>query len=143
MSNWTGTPLEQLFASTQDLYRRFNFTPSFINARKGLIEEAHEAANELLAGDTHPQAYLEELADLIVVGFSGMLTHGFVLEDLDDAIRKVIEKNDAKNHDTHTVYNNKITRRSKIVNEEIDTGIDCLFGQLHICNADNCQCQQK
>lgn len=109
-----------LWISTTNLYDRFDLKPSLKNATNGIVEESAELLEEL--NQANPENVAEEFADLMVVGISGMLARGLTLKDLERGMLKVINKNDSKNHNTHVVYNHKITKKEKVVtnNEGFD-----------------------
>lgn len=145
--SWTidSDPLYTLWRSTLNLYERFSFLPSIENARHGILEESYETVDALNSKDV--SHYADELVDILVFGISGLLALGGTIADLDSAIDRVITKNDAKTNDTHVLYNNKITKRTKIAqyeyeNHPTDTP-DCVFGQFHVCNSETCLCRRR
>lgn len=54
---------------------------------------------------------LEEAADVIVTTQNICMAHGIRFEELEDAMRRVAQKNDAKTRETHQVVGGKITRK--------------------------------
>lgn len=106
--------LNDLWESTENLYDRFETHPTSQGSAKLIMEECAEMLAELSQFDKANLA--EEFADVIVVGIGALMSKGLTMKDLERAMLKVIIKNDSKNHDTHIIYNGKITRKEKVAN---------------------------
>ena len=103
-------PLRDLIRSTLDFYDRFGITPTPADMEKVFLEEVHELIEAVDAG--HDKDHMaEEAADVIVTVIG--LCHAAGI-DPDHMIRQlyaVIDKNDAKTHDTHAFIDGKIRRK--------------------------------
>lgn len=113
------TTLLQLWNSTESLYRRFALQPNIKNAVNGIVEESAEVIEAI--SEENAEHLAEEVADTIVVLISACLARGLTYKELEKGILKVTSKNDAKNHRTHIVFNDKISRIEKVIVSETDS----------------------
>jgi NTP pyrophosphatase (non-canonical NTP hydrolase) len=103
-------PLRDLIHSTQTFYRRFGVTPQVPDMEKVFMEEVHEFTEAVnRAEDKDHMA--EEAADVIVTVIGLCEAAGIDPDHLIRQIYAVIDKNDAKTHDTHAFIDGKIRRR--------------------------------
>jgi NTP pyrophosphatase (non-canonical NTP hydrolase) len=105
-------PLRDLIASTLGFFARFNVTPTPDDMEKVFLEEVHELIEAVRLGQDR-EHMAEEAADVIVTVIA--LCHAAGI-DPDHMIRQmyaVIDKNDAKTHDTHAFIDGKIRRLKK------------------------------
>ena len=103
--------LEHLWNATESLHKRFGvFPPDTSEALRVLNEEAFEVIEAALTGDE--QELADEAADLIVTLMGVLMARDVELNHLEDAMRRVAAKNNAKTHETHHInQNGKIARR--------------------------------
>lgn len=107
--------LSSLWDSTANLYSRFGLKPSVKNAENGILEECLEVLEQLRLDTMELESLSEEVVDTIVVLISAMLARGLTLKDMERAMIKVMNKNNAKNWNTHVIFNEKITKREKVI----------------------------
>jgi hypothetical protein len=106
-----------LWASTDSLHRRFGkYPPKVMQTLKVFDEEIIEFGDEVLAAgdDFDPAKVAEEAVDVMVTVLATLSALGIRREQLDQAVQKVIAKNNAKDHTTHYIREDgKIARRVK------------------------------
>ncbi len=95
-------PLRDLIRSTLAFYERFGVTPQLEAATLVFQEEVDEFI-EAAHDDHDVQHIAEEAADVIVTVIGLCEAAGVPPEKLVEQIYAVIEKNNAKNHNTHAV----------------------------------------
>lgn len=114
-------PLERLWNSTADLYKRFNLDAPIKDRQIKFDEEVKEFKQEIRAIVEHiggsGDALVEEAVDVIVTTIGILQKFGVDIDDLMEKIELVALKNDAKTHETHVIWNGLITKRSKIQKE--------------------------
>lgn len=103
--------LHDLWYSTQDLFKRFNLKPSTDAQMRKFFEEVYEFSKEVNQ-NREKEKIVQELVDVIVVGMAVCQNLGVSYDDLDNAVWYVIEKNNAKNLNTHEVKNDMIVRKN-------------------------------
>ena len=108
----TGDSFRDLAQGTLDFYARFDYTPTVENMTMNFQEEARELVEAAREDDLDHTA--EEAADVMVTAIGLCFAAGVDVERLMKQIYMVIAKNDAKNHETHVLYEGKIRRRSSI-----------------------------
>lgn len=104
--------LNRLWQSTIDLHKRFypDTLPSLEARLRVFTEEYGEFLHAIYTKSTRECEL--ECADLIVTAIGLLDARGSKPEYLDDAIAHVIDKNDNKTLETHTLgKNGKITRK--------------------------------
>ena len=105
--------LRALIESTQAFYARFDVTPSFETARRVFREEVDELIEAARQG-TDREHIAEEAADVFVTAIGICLALNVDVDEIIAQTRAVIEKNNAKTHETHHINEHgKIARRSK------------------------------
>jgi NTP pyrophosphatase (non-canonical NTP hydrolase) len=110
MPRRTNDPLRDLALSTREFYDRFDYVPQVESAVRNFQEEVAELIEA--AGDgTNPDHIAEEAADVFVTAIGVCYASGIDVEKIIQQLYKVVDKNDAKNHDTHVLENGKIRRR--------------------------------
>jgi NTP pyrophosphatase (non-canonical NTP hydrolase) len=110
MTNHTGDPLRDLIRSTREFYARFDVTPQVPDMEKVFMEEVHEFTEAVNAGiDKDHMA--EEAGDVIVTVIGLCQAAGVDPDHLIRQLYAVIDKNDAKSHETHAFIDGKIRRR--------------------------------
>lgn len=103
-----------LWRSTSDFFMRFlNRYPPIMDQLRVLHEEELEVTQAAL---TQPENLPAEVADLIVTAMGLMMSLGFTIDDLNDAMLKVAAKNDSKTHETHEI--NSAGKIARIVKAE-------------------------
>lgn len=108
--------LTTLWDSTAAFHKRFGTMeePDFEDAQlRVLFEEFYEFIDAIHKG--YSQA--SEFADFIVVGMGLLMASGYKLEQLQTAMTRVAEKNDAKTLETHAKDN-----KGKVAKREQPTG---------------------
>lgn len=108
--------LHKLWDSTAAFHKRFGTMeePDFEDAQmRVLFEEFYEFIDAMRKG--YGQA--SEFADFIVVGMGLLMASGYKLEQLQAAMTRVAEKNDAKTLETHAKDN-----KGKVAKREATTG---------------------
>lgn len=114
--------LKKIWISTANLYERFGLSHTVDNGIKGMTEEINEVFDAMakLGVDEDNLGKRQDLAqeaiDLLVTVMSALMAMNIQYAELEYAANAVIQKNDAKSHITHVVYNNKITRKDKVAN---------------------------
>jgi len=109
--------LTRLYLSTDDLYARFGLRPTREATLAKLAEEARELTDAVVY-DAPYEAIAEEAVDVLVCVLGVCIAAGITLHDVTRAVERVIEKNNAKTWDTHTVLDKLIVRRSKLQGAE-------------------------
>lgn len=121
----TDLSLSGLLRSTRDLHWRFGVNFDVEVCERLVTEESYELIKASVEAnflgfnvDGKPfrfesdiDALVEEAVDLFVVTLALLQAHGVSDDDLAQAIADVIQKNDAKTSETHTLVNGKISRR--------------------------------
>ena len=108
--------LKDVWESSTGLLKRFDLIPSAKKSYLKFQEEISEMQEALykLSGNRknipYKQDAAEEVADVIVTALNVAYTAGLSIEDIEKALSKVIEKNDAKDHTTHTADDGWIKR---------------------------------
>lgn len=111
---------ELLWASTEALYERFGLdaaTTPPSKRRRIFMEEVTELLEESAWDDaSHPTArrtaeVCNEAADVVVTVMGLLQAHGIYFDELESAIDRIINKNNAKTDATHALVNGKITRK--------------------------------
>lgn len=103
--------LKSLIESTQEFFERFDVTPQLPTTIRVFEEEVGELIEAAEAG-TDMNHIAEECADVFVTAIGICLAHGIDAEQILAQTRMVIEKNDAKTHETHAINEyGKIARR--------------------------------
>jgi len=99
-----------LWNSTSAFFIRFlNRYPPIMDQLRVMNEEHLEVVQAAL---TQPDNLPSEVADLFVTAMGLMMSLGYTLDDLNDAMLKIAAKNDVKSHDSHEVNSaGKIARR--------------------------------
>lgn len=109
----------RLYASSTGLIRRFfgDARPTLKASLTKLNEECDElkqALWELESGETTQTDHLAgEAADVLVTLLNTLYAVGVEYSQLEAALNRTIEKNDAKTHDTHEVVNGLIARKKR------------------------------
>lgn len=106
--------LNMLYDSVEDFYERFNidvFELEHIELYDIFMEEVREFRDEVFNPHGSPSDLLEEAADVVVTVIGLLLREEFNYADFEEAVRKVIDKNNAKTDKTH-YYDEK---RGKVV----------------------------
>lgn len=101
-----------LWQSTSAFFLRFlNRYPPIMDQLRVMNEEHLEVIQAAL---TQPENLPSEVADLFVTCMGLMMSLGFTVDDLNDAMLKVAQKNDSKTHETHGIDSaGKIARLKK------------------------------
>jgi phosphoribosyl-ATP pyrophosphohydrolase len=105
--------LKMLWDSTANFHKRFNKFPPILNsALYAFREEVKEV--EYAAEFQSNAEICEEIADAVVTMFGLAMAKGIGFKNIEDAIATVLNKNNAKNRQTHVVDNvsGKIRRRN-------------------------------
>lgn len=103
--------LRDLIQSTADFYARFDYRPPFEAVLRVFQEEVGELIEAVESGQDKDHM-AEEAADVFVTAIGLCLTAGVEPEAIIRQTRMVIDKNNAKTHDTHHIdANGKIARR--------------------------------
>ncbi len=103
--------LRDLIRSTVEFYDRFEVTPQLEPSLRVFQEEVDELIEATHNGD-NKQHIAEEAADVFVTAIGMCLAAGVDGEQIIAQTRAVIDKNDAKTHETHAINENgKIARR--------------------------------
>ncbi len=110
MPRRSGDPLRDLASSTREFYDRFDYVPQVESAVRNFQEEVAELIEAAQDG-TNPDHIAEEAADVFVTAIGVCYASGIDVERLIQQVYTVVDKNDAKNHDTHVLTNGKIRRR--------------------------------
>jgi NTP pyrophosphatase (non-canonical NTP hydrolase) len=112
MAQHTSDSLRDLAASTLAFYQRFGVTPTLTDTIQNFREEVGELIEA--AQDGTDQAHIaEEAADVFVTAIGVCAASGVDVETLIRQVYAVIDKNDAKTHQTHVYSDGKIRRRHK------------------------------
>ena len=106
-----GTALEALAYSANNFVERFGLRGQVTHDQiaSNIMEEASEVNREL-ARQNVPLA-VQEYADVVYAGMSGLLSVGATHQMLIDALIAVVRKNEGKTNETHHLYKGKIQRR--------------------------------
>ena len=111
--------LRSLWEGTRELFNRFDLVPTIDAQLRKFHEEVYEFTREvtifswvLSPSDVTREHVLEEFVDVMVVGIVILQRMGFDYFDIQHAIDKVVEKNNAKTHLTHEVRNHQIVRKN-------------------------------
>lgn len=118
-----GNLLVSLWQSVVSFYRRFNVSPTLLSGRVNFIEESAELAKELTLAleekkvtkeltTSRKERILSESADVIFTVMVVLQACGLEPQDLEKCLQAVIEKNAAKNTDSHAWDGSKIKRKS-------------------------------
>lgn len=103
-------PLRDLAQSTLDFYERFKVRPQLDEAIPIFQEEVDEFIEA--ARDGHDVTHIaEEAADVLVTVLGVCDSMNIPLEKVIEQIYAVIDKNNAKTHETHVYKDGKIRRR--------------------------------
>ena len=106
----TNDPLRDLIRSTLAFYSRFGWQPVTADAIRVFQEEVDEVIEAAQDG-TDKNHIAEEAADVIVTVIGLCQATGVDPEMLIQQLYAVIDKNDAKTHETHVYTDGKIRRR--------------------------------
>jgi NTP pyrophosphatase (non-canonical NTP hydrolase) len=106
----TNDPLRDLIHSTLAFYDRFGWRPVTADAIRVFQEEVGEVIEAAQDG-TNKNHIAEEAADVIVTVIGVCQAVGVDPELLIQQLYAVIDKNDAKTHETHVYTDGKIRRR--------------------------------
>jgi phosphoribosyl-ATP pyrophosphohydrolase len=110
-NTYSGDPLRDLIASTRAFFARFGVEISVGEGVQNLREEVGELIEA--AEDGADRAHVaEEAADVMVTVIGVCEGAGVDPALLVEQVYAVIEKNDAKSHETHVYTDGKIRRRS-------------------------------
>ncbi|MCA0457288.1 MAG: hypothetical protein LCI00_25175 [Chloroflexi bacterium] len=110
MTSTHNDPLRDLIRSTLDFYARFGWQPLTDDAIRVFEEEVREVTEAAQVG-TDKNHIAEEAADVIVTLIGVCQASGVDPEQLISQIYAVIDKNNAKTHETHVYTDGKIRRR--------------------------------
>jgi NTP pyrophosphatase (non-canonical NTP hydrolase) len=110
MPRRTGDSLRDLAEATSEFYARFDFVPQVDSTVRNFQEEVAELI-EAAGEGTNKDHIAEEAADVFVTAIGVCYASGIDVDKLIEQVYKVIDKNDAKNHDSHVLENGKIRRR--------------------------------
>jgi NTP pyrophosphatase (non-canonical NTP hydrolase) len=113
LSQPTGDSLRHLAQSTREFYERFGVQPQLENCIQNFQEEVRELIEAAREG-SNPDHIAEETADVFVTAIGICYAAGVSVERLVEQVYAVIEKNNAKTHETHVFHEGKIRRRSSI-----------------------------
>jgi NTP pyrophosphatase (non-canonical NTP hydrolase) len=102
--------LRDLAHSTLEFYARFGVQPQVNGTIQNFCEEVNELIEAAQAG-TDQDHIAEEAADVFVTAIGVCAASGVDIERLIQQVYKVIAKNDAKTHETHSYSDGKIRRR--------------------------------
>lgn len=109
-----------LYRSSRNLIERFEVEEDPDTAWLKFEEEVKELREVIEVDGVEAyydtDALAEEAVDVMVTLINLLGAEGIEIADLSAAMVRVIEKNDAKNHDTHVLFDGLITRRSKLEN---------------------------
>lgn len=128
---------QQAMLSVKDFYRRFHLTLTYDLAMARFVEEAMELAN------APRSTALAEIGDVLFTLYGVAQAYGFTPDEVTQAFRQVLDKNDRKSLATHYLTEvdgkTKITRKSLaiiapngMVAEQMAEGREYLF--LHKWN---------
>lgn len=107
--------LRSLWSSTESLHRRFDVYPPDSNRQMDYVYlELSEFSAEVFRHKNPPSTAAEELVDVIVTLFGVAMGHSVAYSDIENAMQRVIDKNNAKTDVTHVVMDNQIIRRDKV-----------------------------
>jgi NTP pyrophosphatase (non-canonical NTP hydrolase) len=109
----SGDCLRDLAHSTREFYERFGVQPELKNCIQNFQEEVRELIEAAREGSDQNHT-AEEAADVFVTAIGICYAAGVSVERLVEQVYAVIEKNDAKTHETHVYHDGKIRRRSSI-----------------------------
>ena len=105
--------LRGLINSTAEFYARFDVTPNLETSIRVFKEEVDELIEAADIG-TDKDHIAEEAADVFVTAIGICMASGVDLENIIAQTRAVIDKNDAKTHETHAINEyGKIARINK------------------------------
>ena len=110
MTTLARDPLRDLIRSTLDFYARFDWQPELNGAVKVFQEEVAELIEAAQDG-TNKHHIAEEAADVLVTVIGVCAAAGVDPELLIKQLYTVVDKNNAKTHDTHIYLDGKIRRR--------------------------------
>jgi NTP pyrophosphatase (non-canonical NTP hydrolase) len=110
MTSTAGDPLRDLIRSTLDFYARFDWQPELQGAARVFQEEVGEFIEAAHEG-TNKDHIAEEAADVMVTVIGVCAAAGVDPERLIKQLYAVVDKNNAKTHDTHIYLDGKIRRR--------------------------------
>ncbi|HLA99584.1 MAG TPA: MazG nucleotide pyrophosphohydrolase domain-containing protein [Anaerolineales bacterium] len=108
--NSTGNPFVDLAESTFAFYDRFDATPQVESASRNLLEEVNEFIEAAREGNNRTHI-AEEAADVIVTTLGLCQASRIGIDELIKQIYAVIDKNNAKTHETHVYVDGKIRRK--------------------------------
>ena len=112
MSRQTDDTLKSLIESTEEFFARFDATPQLSTTLRVFQEEVGELIESAKEG-VDMNHIAEECADVFVTAIGICLAHGIDAEQILAQTQMVIEKNDAKTHETHAINEyGKIARRA-------------------------------
>ena len=112
MTHETQNPLLDLARSTFAFHDRFDVTPTIEPASRNLLEEVSEFIEAAKTENNHSHI-AEEAVDVFVTTLSLCKAAGVDLDELISGVYVVIEKNNAKSHDSHVYLDGKIRRREE------------------------------
>lgn len=110
----SGDSLRDLAQSTRAFYERFGVQPQLENCIQNFEEEVRELIEASRDGSNQDHI-AEEAADVFVTAIGICYAAGVSVERLVEQVYAVIDKNDAKTHETHVYHNGKIRRRSSVI----------------------------
>jgi NTP pyrophosphatase (non-canonical NTP hydrolase) len=102
--------LRDLTQSTLDFYARFGVQPKVDETIQNFREEVKELIEAAEVG-IDKDHIAEEAADVFVTAIGVCAASGVDVEKLIEQLYKVIDKNNAKTHETHVYTDGKIRRR--------------------------------
>jgi NTP pyrophosphatase (non-canonical NTP hydrolase) len=106
----SGDPLRDLIASTRAFFARFGVQIAVSEGVQNLREEVGELIEAAEDGVDHAHI-AEEAADVMVTVVGVCEAAGVDAATLVEQVYAVIDKNDAKSHETHVYADGKIRRR--------------------------------
>ncbi|MEZ4670292.1 MAG: MazG nucleotide pyrophosphohydrolase domain-containing protein [Anaerolineae bacterium] len=110
MTAMANDPLRDLMRSTLEFYARFDWQPEVEGAVKVFQEEVGELIEAATDGTNHDHI-AEEAADVLVTVIGVCAAAGVTPDQLIRQLYRVVDKNNAKTHDTHIYVDGKIRRR--------------------------------
>jgi len=105
--------LRDLFLGTAAFYERFGYVPQLTDSITNFREETRELI-EAAEDGSNIGHIAEEAADVFVTAIGVCMARGVDIDVLVEQVYAVIDKNDAKTHDTHIYIDGKIRRRSSL-----------------------------
>ena len=111
--------IRDLFMGTAAFYERFGYVPQLTDSMANFREEARELI-EAAEDGSDVRHIAEEAADVFVTAIGVCMARGVDIDLLIEQVYAVINKNDAKTHETHIYTEGKIRRRSSL--KRVDNG---------------------